>query len=56
MVAYKFCDERVEETKINKLMIDRSVKAIERLSAKLEHVIVPSGTKVAIPSTRAIFE
>jgi hypothetical protein len=47
-VAYKFCDERIEESKINTDMIDRCVRAIEKLSPALEHVILPSGTKVAI--------
>jgi len=49
-LAYKFCDERVEESKINTDMIDRCVRAIEKLSPVLEHVILPSGTKVAIPT------
>jgi len=43
--SYKFCDERDEESKINTDMIDRCVKAVEKLSPVLEHVILPSGTK-----------
>ncbi|TVY42097.1 Short chain dehydrogenase [Lachnellula occidentalis] len=35
--AYQFCRERNEESEINKSMIDRSVRAIEKLSPNLEH-------------------
>jgi hypothetical protein len=44
--AYKFEADPDEECSVNTIMLERSIRAVEKLSSKLSYVVLPSGTKV----------
>jgi hypothetical protein len=44
--AYKFEADLDEECSVNTIMLERSIRAVEKLSSKLSYVVLPSGTKV----------
>lgn len=45
--SYKMDLDPDEESKINLAMLERSVKAVEKLSPRLEYVVLPTGTKAS---------
>ena len=48
-IAYKQSDDADEECKVNEAMLERAVQAVEHLSPKMTYVVLPSGSKVALP-------
>jgi hypothetical protein len=50
LVAYKFEVDPDDECRVNTVMLERSIRAVETLSSKLSYIVLPSGTKVTFPT------
>lgn len=48
--AYKFEAVPDDECRVNTIMLERAIRAVETLSSKLSYVVLPSGTKVTFPT------